>query len=174
MVISPRFGTFGNRSFSTAQGNRSISLNHAASFGGGNNETAKENAALQAKVASLEAERYTDGKISELNKENVAQLKEFYGRFEAVAAAAATAAAEIKCLNQKLETYEISQREIQKLEKQIVDNRFDRLENQVIAGNQAALGRFAAIEAQIASFTKTVIPKTAICDIGKNCFEPQQ
>lgn len=148
-------------------------------LGGGNNVN-KENAELQAKVAKLEAERYTDNKLDVFAKENVDQLKEFFGRFEAVAEKAATTSAELKCLNQKLETYELSQREIRELEKQlaekdkeILNNRINCLEGQVIAGNQAALGRFAELEAQIAGFTKTVIVKSAICDTTKMCGQQQ-
>ena len=140
--------------------------------GKGCNETDK----LRAEVAELKSERYTDAAVIAANKETVNNLKDFYGRFEIVAANAANTSARLDCLEQKLTTYEITQREIAGLKEQLVDakigkvdGRIDCLADKVATGFASANNRFAAIDAQIAGFTQTVIPTTAICDTGCGC-----
>lgn len=140
--------------------------------GKGCNETDK----LRAEVAELKSERYTDAAVIAANKETVSNLKDFYGRFEIVAANAANTSARLDCLEQKLTTYEITQREIAGLKEQLVDakigkvdSRIDCLADKVATGFASANNRFAAIDAQIAGFTQTVIPESAICDTGCGC-----
>ena len=140
--------------------------------GKGCNETDK----LRAEVAELKSERYTDAAVIAANKETVNNLKDFYGRFEIVAANAANTSARLDCLEQKLTTYEITQREIAGLKEQLVDakigtvnGRIDCLADKVATGFASANNRFAAIDAQIAGFTQTVIPESAICDTSCGC-----
>ena len=140
--------------------------------GKGCNETDK----LRAEVAELKSERYTDAAVIAANKETVNNLKDFYGRFEIVAANAANTSARLDCLEQKLTTYEITQREIAGLKEQLVDakigkvdGRIDCLADKVATGFASANNRFTAIDAQIAGFTQTVIPESAICDTSCGC-----
>lgn len=136
----------------------------------------RETEELRSEVAQLKAERYTDAAVIAANKETVNNLKDFYGRFEVVAANAANTSARLDCLEQKLTTYEITQREIAGLKEQLVDakigkvdGRIDCLADKVATGFASANNRFAAIDAQIAGFTQTVIPATAICDTSCGC-----
>jgi hypothetical protein len=130
-------------------------------LGGGNNELQKENAALQSKVAALEAEKYSDANDAKIY-DAVRKLEEEQ----------ATTSAELKCLKQELTTYEVSQREIQGLQKQLTDCKIDgvakdlnclagTVDNAVCSFN----GKINAINAKIGGFTKTVIPQSAICDL---------
>lgn len=147
--------------------------------GNGNNGGGKgcnETERLRAEVAELKSERYTDAAVIAANKETVSNLKDFYGRFEIVAANAANTSARLDCLEQKLTTYEITQREIAGLKEQLVDakiskvdGRIDCLADKVATGFASANNRFAAIDAQIAGFTQTVIPESAICDTSCGC-----
>lgn len=141
--------------------------------GNGNGKGCNETDKLRSEVAQLKAERYTDAAVIAANKETVDNLKDFYGRFEIVAANAANTSARLDCLEQKLTTYEITQREIAGLKEQLVDakigkvdGRIDCLADKVATGFASANNRFAAIDAEIAGFTQTVIPATAICDTG--------
>jgi hypothetical protein len=144
--------------------------------GNGNGKGCNETDKLRSEVAQLKAERYTDAAVIAANKETVDNLKDFYGRFEIVAANAANTSARLDCLEQKLTTYEITQREIAGLKEQLVDakigkvdGRIDCLADKVATGFASANNRFAAIDAEIAGFTQTVIPTTAICDTGCGC-----
>lgn len=139
-------------------------------FGGGNNAKVQE---VMSENAMLKAEKSTDEKLLARDKEYVANLKDFYGRFEVVAADAAETKAELRCLKQELTTYETSQREIQALQQKLTDKEIEGvakdlscLAGKVEAGFCGINGRFAGIEAQIAGFTRTVIPASAICDVG--------
>jgi hypothetical protein len=147
-------------------------------FGGGNNKMQE----VMSENAMLKAEKSTDEKLLARDKEYVANLKEFYGRFEIVAANAADTKAKLDCLEQKLTTYELSQREIQALRQELTDKEIagvakdlNCLAGKVDAGFCGINNRFAGIDATIASFTQTVIPERVICDTGcsrSNC--PQQ
>jgi hypothetical protein len=144
--------------------------------GNGNGKGCNETDKLRSEIAQLNAERYTDAAVIAANKETVNNLKDFYGRFEIVAANAANTSARLDCLEQKLTTYEITQREIAGLKEQLVDakigkvdGRIDCLADKVATGFASANNRFAAIDAEIAGFTQTVIPTTAICDTGCGC-----
>jgi hypothetical protein len=144
--------------------------------GNGNGKGCNETDKLRSEVAQLKAERYTDAAVIAANKETVDNLKDFYGRFEIVAANAANTSARLDCLEQKLTTYEITQREIAGLKEQLidakigkVDGRIDCLADKVATGFATANNRFAAIDAEIAGFTQTVIPESAICDTSCGC-----
>ena len=132
-------------------------------FGGmnGNNCLQKENAALQAKVASLESEKYSDSQDAKLF-EVIRNLEKEQ----------ATTAAEVKCLKQELTTYAISQREILDLREKLVKSEISKVDGKVdcLAGtveNMAGTfnGKINAINATIGGFTKTVILESAICDL---------
>jgi hypothetical protein len=136
-------------------------------FGGGNLQ--KENAALQSRVAALEAEKYSDANDAKIY-DAVRKLEEEQ----------ATTSAELKCLKQELTTYEVSQREIQGLQKQLTDCKIDGVAKDLncLAGtveNMAGTfnGKINAINAKIGGFTKTVIPQSAICDLD-DCSGCQQ
>ena len=151
-------------------------LNGLTGNGNGNGKGCNETDKLRSEVAQLKAERYTDAAVIAANKETVDNLKDFYGRFEIVAANAANTSARLDCLEQKLTTYEITQREIAGLKEQLVDakigtvnGRIDCLADKVATGFASANNRFTAIDAQIAGFTQTVIPESAICDTSCGC-----
>ena len=147
-------------------------------FGGNNRmqEVLSEN-------AMLKAEKSTDEKLLVRDKEYVSGLKEFYGRFEVVAADAANTKAELKCLQEKLTDYAIHQREIDELQRTLlrkdiegVNKDLSCLAGKVDAGFCGINSRFAGIDARIASFTETYIPERVICSSpGCNrCGVPQQ
>jgi hypothetical protein len=138
-------------------------------FGGGNNRTQE----VMSENAMLKAEKSTDEKLLARDKEYVANLKDFYGRFEVVAAEAANTKAEVKCLQEKLTDYAIHQREIDELQRALLRKDIDGvnkdlncLAGKVDAGFCGINNRFAGIDARINSFTQTVIPQSAICDTG--------
>jgi hypothetical protein len=147
-------------------------------FGGGNNKMQE----VMSENAMLKAEKSTDEKLLARDKDYVANLKEFYGRFEVVAADAANTKAELKCLQEKLTDYAIHQKEIDELQRTLlrkdiegVNKDLNCLAGKVDAGFCGINNRFAGIDATIASFTQTVIPERVICDTGcsrSNC--PQQ
>ena len=147
-------------------------------FGGGNNKMQE----VMSENAMLKAEKSTDEKLLARDKDYVANLKEFYGRFEVVAADAANTKAELKCLQEKLTDYAIHQKEIDELQRTLlrkdiegVNKDLNCLAGKVEAGFCGVNNRFAGIDATIASFTQTVIPERVICDTGcsrSNC--PQQ
>ena len=137
-------------------------------FGGGNNTKMQE---VLSENAMLKAERSTDEKLLARDKEYVSNLKEFYGRFEAVAADAANTKAEVNCLQKQLTDYAIHQKEIDELQRALIRKDIEGcnkdlacLAGKVDAGFCGINNRFAGIDAKIASFTQTVIPTSAICD----------
>lgn len=146
--------------------------------GGGSNNTGTDNDAgkLRAEIAQLKAERYTDAAVIAAEKANIEAQKEFYAQFDAVRTKAAATDAKLDCLEQKLTTYEVTQREIAELKEKLVEAKFaaidgkiDCLAEKVATGFAAANNHFAAIDAQIAGFTQTVIPQKVICDTGCGC-----
>ena len=146
-------------------------------FGGGNNKTQE----VMSENAMLKAEKSTDEKLLARDKEYVANLKEFYGRFEVVAADAANTKAEVKCLQEKLTDYAIHQSKIDELQRALIRKDIEGcnkdiacLAGKVDAGFCGINNRFAGLDARIASFTQTVIPASAICDTGCGNGCPQQ
>jgi hypothetical protein len=145
-------------------------------FGGNNKmqEVLSEN-------AMLKAEKSTDEKLLARDKEYVANLKDFYGRFEVVAADAANTKAEVKCLQKQLADYAVHQKEIDELQRALIRKDIDGcnkdlvcLAGKVDAGFCGINNRFASLDARIASFTQTVISASAICDTGCSNGCPQQ
>jgi hypothetical protein len=174
-------GTTVTAGIGTALGAASLLSNgngFAGLFGGGNNKMQE----VMSENAMLKAEKSTDEKLLARDKEYVANLKEFYGRFEIVAADAANTKAELQCLQKQLTDYAIHQKEIDELQRTLlrkdiegVNKDLTCLAGKVDAGFCGINNRFAGIDAQIASFTQTVIPSSAICDTGCNrCCGSQQ
>lgn len=146
-------------------------------FGGGNNKTQE----VMSENAMLKAEKSTDEKLLARDKEYVSNLKEFYGRFEVVAADAANTKAELQCLQKQLTDYAIHQDKIDELQRALIRKDIEGcnkdiacLAGKVDAGFCGINNRFAGIDARIASFTQTVIPTSAICDTECNNGCPQQ
>lgn len=145
-------------------------LSNGNGLGGlfGNNSKTQE---VFSENAMLKAEKSTDEKLLARDKDYVANLKEFYGRFEVVAADAANTKAELKCLQEKLTDYAIHQSKIDELQRALlrkdiegVNKDLNCLAGKVDAGFCGINNRFAGIDAKIASFTETVIPASAICN----------
>lgn len=147
-------------------------------FGGGNNKMQE----VMSENAMLKAEKSTDEKLLARDKEYVANLKEFYGRFEVVAADAADTKAELKCLQKQLTDYAIHQKEIDTLQRALINKDIEGVTKDLhcLAGKVETMGatfanRLNGIDALIASFTKTVIPASAICETNCNgCCGQQQ
>jgi hypothetical protein len=150
-------------------------------FGGGNNAKMQE---VLSENAMLKADKSTDEKLLARDKEYVSNLKDFYGRFELVAADAANTRAELQCLQKQLTDYAIHQKEIDELQRTLIRKDIEGVNKDVacLAGKVETMGvminnRFAGIDAQIAGFTQTVIPASAICDTGcgyNRCCGQQQ
>lgn len=134
-------------------------------FGGGNNSLQKENAALLAEVGQLKSEKYTDAQVANLF--NVVR------NLEKEQASTNTS---VICLQKELTTYETSQREIDELNRKLTNQDIACLASKVENGFIAVNNRFAGVDAAISGFTRTVIPASAICDIGCNsgCTATQQ
>jgi hypothetical protein len=147
-------------------------------FGGGNNKMQE----VMSENAMLKAEKSTDEKLLARDKEYVANLKEFYGRFEVVAADAANTKAELQCLQKQLTDYAIHQKEIDTLQRALINKDIEGVNKDLhcLAGKVETMGcainnRFAGIDATIAGFTKTVIRASAICETNCNgCCGQQQ
>jgi hypothetical protein len=142
-------------------------------FGGGNNAKLQE---VMSENAMLKADKTTDEKLLARDKEYVSNLKDFYGRFEVVAADAANTKAELQCLQKQLTDYAIHQKEIDELQRALIRKDIEGvnkdvacLAGKVDAGFCGINNRFAGIDAQIAGFTKTVIPTSAICNTSSPC-----
>lgn len=132
-------------------------------FGGGNLQ--KENAALQAKVGSLEAEKYSDA--------NDAKLYEAIRTLERRQAETETS---VVCLQKELTAYAAGQKEVQELRQQLTDCKINGVAKDLncLAGTVETMagtfnGKIASINAKINGFTQTVIPKSAICDTSECC-----
>lgn len=132
-------------------------------FGGGNT-LAKENAALQAEVGQLKAEKYSD-----------AQDAKLYDAVRALEQKQSATETAVVCLQKELAAYEAGQKEIQALEKKLIDCQINGVAKDLncLAGKVETMGmtfanRCNGIDAVIAGFTKTVIRESAICDTD-NC-----
>lgn len=127
-------------------------------FGGGRDSDARF------ALAKEQSERFTLEQVILAYEKN-------YAQFDALKTKAAETEAKLNCLEQKLTTYEVTQREIAELRGKLVDQKIDCLADKVVTGFSAANNKFSAIDAQIAGFTKVVIPVTAICDTSNNgCY----
>jgi hypothetical protein len=147
-------------------------------FGGNNNKMQE----VMSENAMLKAEKSTDEKLLARDKEYVANLKEFYGRFEVVAADSANTKAELTCLQKQLTDYAIHQKEIDELQRSLIRKDIEGVNKDLncLAGKVESMGvainnRFAGIDTLIANFTQTVIPSSAICDTNcSRCCGMQQ
>ena len=126
--------------------------------------------ALLAKIAKLESEKYTDMAVGRQAERDFVAQEKFYTQYIATRDELATTKAELKCLNEKLTTYELSQRELAALKAQnddlkmtIVNNRVTCLEERTATGLTAVGNRVSGVEAAIAGITKTYIPSSNIC-----------
>lgn len=166
-------GTLSLATIGTVAGGVSLLNNWANGnglFGGGNNNLQKENAALQAKVGSLEAEKYSDA--------NDAKLYDAIRGIERKQAETETA---VICLQKELTAYAAGQKEVQELRKQLIDCQINGvakdlncLAGKVETGFIGINNRFAGVDAAIAGFTQTVIPASAIYDTSNCGGCPQQ
>lgn len=141
-------------------------------FGGGNNARTQE---VMSENAMLKAEKSTDEKLLARDNQYKNDLERFYGRFEVVAGELSTLKADHQCLQKQLTDYAIHQREIDELQRALlrkdiegVNKDLNCLASKVEVGFCGINNRFAGVDAQIASFTQTVIPSSAICDTGCN------
>lgn len=130
-------------------------------FGGGNLQ--KENAALQAKVGSLEAEKYSDANDAKVY-DAIRVLERKQGELET----------SVICLQKELTAYAAGQKEVQELRQQLTDCKINGvskdltcLAGKVETGFIGINNRFAGVDAAIASFTQTVIPQRVICDTSE-------
>ena len=109
-------------------------------------------------------------------------MKEFYGRFEVVAADSANTKAELTCLQKQLTDYAIHQKEIDELQRSLIRKDIEGVNKDLncLSGKVESMGvainnRFAGIDTLIANFTQTVIPSSAICDTNcSRCCGMQQ
>lgn len=127
-------------------------------FGGGNLQ--KENAALLAKVGSLESEKYSDANDAKVY-DAIRVLERKQGELET----------SVICLQKELTAYAAGQKEVQELRQQLTDCKINGvskdlncLAEKVETGFCGINKRFGGIDAAIASFTQTVIPQRVICD----------
>jgi hypothetical protein len=125
--------TFGSKGINASEGMINAAVNALAPMiasrcGGCTPDALSE---AQAKIAKLEAEKYTDRQVAELYRSNLAEQKEFAAYALGVERQTATNTAEIKCLKQELTTYEISQREREQLKDQLIDCKIDKVNGRV-------------------------------------------
>lgn len=136
-------------------------------FGGGNLQ--KENAALQAEVGQLKAEKYSDTQDAKL-----------YDAVRALEQKQSATETAVVCLQKELAAYEAGQKEIQDLRQQLTDSKIGGVAKDLncLAGKVENMGmafnnRCNGIDAVIAGFTKTVIRESAICDTDNCCGRTQ-
>jgi hypothetical protein len=126
--------------------------------------------ALEAKVAKLEAEKYTNAQVADLYTANLQQQKDQFAFALETERKQAATEKEVECLKRELTAYEGSQREISALKEQIVDAkiektnaRIDCLADKVDAGFRMTNQGFAEFKGQLAGITEVVIPSSAVC-----------
>ena len=123
------------------------------------------------RIATLEAEKYTDAQIAKLYEYNRGNEKELW-----------ELKAEVQCLKEKLTDYAANEREKAVLKEQIVDGKIARVQGEVgcLAGKvddgfRMTNQGFASMNARIDGITAVYIPQSAICNDKKNCCnKPQQ
>lgn len=121
--------------------------------------------------AMLKAEKSTDEKLLARDNNYKADLERFYGRFEIVAGELASLKADHQCMQRQLTDYAIHQKEIDELQRALIRKDIEGVNKDLVclagkveAGFCGINNRFAGVDAQIAGFTKTVIPTSAICN----------
>lgn len=132
--------------------------------------------ALEAKVAKLEAEKYTDAQVAKVYEANVASMKEQFAFSLETEKRQAATAQEVECLKRELTTYEATQREIACLKEQLVDAKFDKvngridcLAEKVDTGFRMTNQGFAEMKGQFDSITEVVIPSRVVCKRKGGC-----
>jgi hypothetical protein len=123
------------------------------------------------RIATLEAEKYTDAQIAKLYEYNRGNEKELW-----------ELKAEVKCLKEKLTDYALNEREKDGLREQIIDGKISKVQDSVIClagkvddGFKMTNQGFAAVNARINEITTVYIPQSVICNDKKNCCNrPQQ
>ncbi len=122
------------------------------------------------RIATLEAEKYTDAQIAKLYEYNRGNEKELW-----------ELKAEVKCLKEKLTDYALNEREKDGLREQIIDGKISKVQDSVIClagkvddGFKATNAGFAAVNARINDITVVYVPQSVICDKDNCCKKPQQ
>lgn len=123
-----------------------------------------------ARIATLEAENYSDKGVAELNKSIAQGQKDQFEYSLGLERRIGVLEGENKCLNQRFADYKVSQEEKSALKEQIVDGKICRVADSVaclagkVDGNAQAIN---ATNARINSITKTVVPGNVVC--GDRC-----
>lgn len=124
------------------------------------------------RIATLEAEKYTDAQIAKLYEYNRANEKELW-----------ETKAEVQCLKEKLTDYALNEREKAVLKEQIVDGKIARVQDSVhcLAGRvddgfRMTNQGFASMSARIDDITAVVVPQSKVCKTNNNgcCNGAQQ
>lgn len=122
------------------------------------------------RIATLEAEKYTDAQIAKLYEYNRGNEKELW-----------ELKAEVKCLKEKLTDYALNEREKDGLREQIIDGKISKVLDNVIClagkvddGLKATNAGLAAVNARINDITVVYVPQSVICDKDNCCNKPQQ
>jgi hypothetical protein len=124
------------------------------------------------RIATLEAEKYTDAQIAKLYEYNRANEKELW-----------ETKAEVQCLKEKLTDYALNEREKAVLKEQIVDGKIARVQDSVncLAGKvddgfRMTNQGFASMNARIDDITAVVVPQSKVCKTNNNgcCNNAQQ
>lgn len=123
-----------------------------------------------ARIATLEAENYSDKGDAELNKAIMQGQKDQFEYSLGLERRIGVLEGENKCLQQRFADYKVSQEEKSVLKEQIVDGKICRVADSVaclagkVDGNAQAIN---ATNARINSITKTVVPGSVVC--GDRC-----
>lgn len=123
------------------------------------------------RIATLEAEKYTDAQIAKLYEYNRGNEKELW-----------ELKAEVKCLKEKLTDYALNEREKDGLREQIIDGKISKVQDSVIClagkvddGFKTTNAGFVEVHARLNDITTVYIPQSVICNDKKNCCNrPQQ
>lgn len=131
---------------------------------------------LEAKVAKLEAEKYTDAQVAEVYRANLSQMKDQFAFSLETEKRQASTAQEVECLKRELTTYEATQREIAGLKEQIVDAKFDKVNGRIDClaekmdtGFRMTNQGFAELKGQYDAITEVVIPSRLVCKRSGGC-----
>lgn len=128
--------------------------------------------ALEAKVAKLEAEKYTDGQVAKLYEANLQNMKDQFAYTLEIEKKQAGLECKVNCMEQRLTDYEISQREREGLKEQIVDGKIARVVDQVgcVAGKLDLTNQALNItNARIDAITEVVVPGSVVCKRNNGC-----
>ena len=125
-------------------------------FGGGgvncNGNMAKENADLRARIASLESEKYTDGKFEALANRTLQEQKDFYNY--------------VLGIEHKVDDLKGDYR--------VLQNDYQHLVAKVDENAKATNQGFGAVNSRINAITKVFVPGSAVCNDTDNCCNGNQ